>query len=127
MYVRKLEQLLHCVGYNPTIREMRDYMFMLETSDPDEMTFDEFIALMKKVEKKSGPPQDQYNDMVRAFKKFDKDGSNFLDRDEIKEFLCKRGVEEVSQCDVDYVLTCADMNGDGRIDIDEFSKLLTSF
>ena len=100
---------------------------MLETSDSDEMTFDEFIALMKKVEKKSGPPQDQYNDMVRAFKKFDKDGSNFLDRDEIKEFLCKRGVEEVSECDVDYVLTCADMNGDGRIDIDEFSKLLTSF
>ena len=100
---------------------------MLETQDKDEMNFDEFIELMKKIEKQTGPPQDQFNDMIRAFKKFDTDGSGYLERGEIKKFLCKKGVEDVSDYDVEYVLACADKDGDGRIDITEFSRLLTSF
>lgn len=127
VWIRKLEQLLHCVGYNPTVREMREYMSVLDTKDKEEMDFEEFTELMKKVEKISGKPQDQVTDLVKAFKHFDSDGSGYLERGEIRKFLNKKGIEDVSDDDVEYILAVADKNNDGKIDITEFSKLLSSF
>lgn len=38
------------------------------------MDFDEFLDLMKKVEKMSGKPEEQESTLMKAFKQFDVDG-----------------------------------------------------
>lgn len=127
VWVRKLEQLLHCVGYNPTEREMKQYLQMLNKGEKEKFDLSEFLELMEKVHKMSGRPQDQVTELIRAFNYFDRDGSGYLEREELKKFLTMRGVTDVCDDDVRYILDVADINGDGRIDTAEFAKLLSSF
>ena len=42
--------------------------------------------------------------------------SGYLEREELKKFLTMKGVKDVCDDDVKYILDVADINGDGRID-----------
>jgi len=64
----------------------------------------------------AGPPAQ--NEIQEIFKKFDKDNNGKLDREELEAALKHLGVP---QDQWDTAIKLADKNGDGEIDIDEFS------
>jgi len=68
-------------------------------------------------------PDDAGKDLMAAFRVFDKDGNGFITRDELKEAMEMIG-EPVTDEDIDNMITMADLNKDGKIDYEEFSKLL---
>ncbi|CAL8110427.1 unnamed protein product [Orchesella dallaii] len=68
-------------------------------------------------------PDDASKDLMAAFRVFDKDGNGFITRDELKEAMEMIG-EPVTDEDIDNMITMADLNKDGKIDYEEFSKLL---
>jgi hypothetical protein len=61
------------------------------------------------------------NDVMPAFKKFDKDGSGEIDREELGELSAELGhtltVEQINDALIDL-----DINGDGVIDLEEFKR-----
>ena len=57
-----------------------------------------------------------------AFRAFDKDGSNSISTDEIRNVL---GVgETVSEAVWDEIIAEVDSNGDGNVDFDEFRTMM---
>lgn len=61
------------------------------------------------------------NDLKIAFNKFDKDGSGSIDKDELAELSKELGAE-LTEDQLTNALKDLDLNGDGVIDIDEFSR-----
>jgi len=61
------------------------------------------------------------NDVMPAFKKFDKDGSGEIDREELGELSAELGhtltAEQINDALIDL-----DINGDGVIDLEEFKR-----
>ena len=72
---------------------------------------------------------DTYDDIVSwwdilakpAFKQFDKDGSGSIDKSQLGE-LSKQLGNELSDAELGTALKDLDLNGDGVIDIHEFSR-----
>ena len=58
-----------------------------------------------------------------AFAYFDKDNSGYISVDELGEVMSKMG-RNYSKQDLDRMIRAVDTDGNGRIEINEFTKLL---
>ena len=56
----------------------------------------------------------------KAFQQFDKNGDGFITEKEFKSVVRKRNRGTVPEAQVDAMMNLADVNGDGKIDYDEF-------
>jgi len=65
------------------------------------------------------------DDMRQAFKVFDIDGNGTIDEKELRATMNKLG-ENLSDADVKAMIHAADKNGDGKIDYEEFIKMMCS-
>jgi calmodulin len=65
------------------------------------------------------------DDMRAAFKVFDIDGNGTIDEKELRATMNKLG-ENLSDADVKAMIHAADRNGDGKIDYEEFIKMMCS-
>ncbi|EFJ31885.1 hypothetical protein SELMODRAFT_449435, partial [Selaginella moellendorffii] len=80
--------------------------------------FDEFVAATLHVRQLEELDSEKWQLRTKcAFDKFDKDGDGFISPDEIKEYTGLKG-------SLDTLLDEADTDGDGRISLREFQKLL---
>ena len=62
--------------------------------------------------------------VIEAFKVFDADASGYITSDELRRILMDLG-EDVTEEEMDQLILEADLDGNGRIDYDEFSKLVS--
>merc|ERR1712187_934649 len=65
----------------------------------------------------------------RAFKTFDVDGSGTIDKEELMKLLGVDGISDVMQVkvtekEVDSIMQEVDLNGDGKIDFEEFLTMM---
>jgi Ca2+-binding EF-hand superfamily protein len=65
------------------------------------------------------------HDAARAeFERFDKDGDGLLTAAEIKQVNVALGPKGLSEAEIDVFVATADMDGDGRIGLEEFVALV---
>uniref|UniRef100_A0A3Q3J6Z9 EF-hand domain-containing protein n=1 Tax=Monopterus albus TaxID=43700 RepID=A0A3Q3J6Z9_MONAL len=64
-----------------------------------------------------------WKEFSECFRIFDKNGDGFLDRAEFGEILHLTG-ETVTEEDIDEMFGESDSNKDGKIDFDEFLKMM---
>jgi len=65
----------------------------------------------------------------RAFKTFDNDGSGHIDKEELLKLLGIDNISDmmevrVTEAEVDAIMKEVDLNGDGKIDFDEFLQMM---
>ena len=75
---------------------------------------------MEKYNYKSELSKDQLIELKRAFEMLDTDNSGFLEAREMKSMLIYLGEGEVTDQEADRLLERADLDGDGRINFQEF-------
>lgn len=66
---------------------------------------------------------DLTQDLVAAFRVFDRDGNGYITRDELKSAMDMIG-ENVTEYQLNEMLELADADKDGRINYEEFARLL---
>jgi len=89
-----------------------------------ELTELEFLEFVSTHLTDDGPPGTSEDDLLAAFRVFDKDSNGFITRDELKTAMELMG-EQLTDEDVDAMIAMADLNKDGKIDYEEFTKLLS--
>lgn len=81
---------------------------------------DEFLAWMAA---QTGIKDDVMEDLLAAFRVFDKDANGFITRDELKMAMEMIG-EPMSEAQLDSMIRATDTDNDGRINYEEFVTIL---
>ena len=104
----------------PTEEELADMISSVDENRDGEISFDEFVILMKS---RIGPV-DPDQELRDAFAVFDTDNSGAIDRKELKRLMKKLG-QKLSEQELDAMMDEVDTNGDGEISFEEFKALMT--
>ena len=83
--------------------------------------FPEFLTLMARKMKDT----DSEEEILEAFKVFDKDGNGFISAAELRHVMTNLG-EKLTDEEVDEMIREADVDGDGQINYEEFVKMMMS-
>ena len=73
----------------------------------------------------SPPTPPLQEEILEAFKVFDKDGNGFISAAELRHIMTNLG-EKLTDEEVDEMIREADIDGDGQINYEEFVKMMMS-
>ncbi|XP_060606890.1 calmodulin-beta-like [Ruditapes philippinarum] len=116
----ELGKVMRSLAQNPTDQELRDMINEVDVDGNGEIDFSEFVEMMSKRAHNHPDPE---ADLREAFKVFDKDGDGFICAKELRVVMTSLG-EKLTDKEVDDMLKEADINGDGKIDFDEFAAMM---
>mmetsp|Transcript_19092 Transcript_19092/g.30272 ORF Transcript_19092/g.30272 Transcript_19092/m.30272 type:complete len:234 (-) Transcript_19092:67-768(-) len=119
--LNELQTVLKTLGQNMSKEETEEMMSSVDINDDGEIDYEEFVQMM---ENRMFLPSNtmEYQD---AFKFFDKNGDGFIDFTELKDVLLSLG-EEFTEQDIQDMVDEADTTGNGKVDFDEFIKMMPS-
>ncbi|KAK2194832.1 bifunctional EF-hand domain/EF-Hand 1 [Babesia duncani] len=118
---KELGTVMRSLGQNPTEAELQDMINEIDSSGSGAIDFPEFLILMARKMKEG----DTEEELVQAFKVFDRDGNGFISAQELRHVMTNLG-EKLTNEEVEEMLREADVDGDGRINYEEFVKLMIS-
>ncbi|CAC5394555.1 unnamed protein product [Mytilus coruscus] len=103
------------LGMNPTLQEAEAWIEDIDENKNGYIGYDEFETMMT-----------QYYDVLdyqeqeirKAFKRFDTDGTGFLDHTQLKRALKNIG-DQLTEEECDEFFNLTDTNNDGKIDIED--------
>jgi len=89
------------------------------TAEVESIDFPEFLSLMARKMKDT----DTEEELVEAFKVFDKNGSGFINAAELRHVMTNLG-EKLSDEELDEMVREADVDGVGQVNYEEFVKMM---
>ena len=118
---KELGDVMRALGANPTNTELQEMISEVDKDNSGKIEFNEFLDLFAR--KMKDP--DTEEDLIEAFKIFDKDGSGNISASELRHVMTTLG-EKLTEEEADEMIREADTNGDGYIDYVEFVKIMMS-
>merc|ERR1711934_1334996 len=112
--------VLRSLGQNPTEAELVALMEEVDKDKSGTIEFEEFIDLMARTNKTHEQMEEE---IKNAFLTFDADGSGFITREELVETLTTMG-DPVDEETINGMIAEADLDGDGKINYAEFTKIM---
>ena len=116
---KELKDLMASVGQNPTDDELAEMIRIADADGTGDIDFAEFVTLMahKMADEKSEAT------LKAAFSVFDTSGDGFISAEEMRRIMINVG-EPVTLDDVEQVIRKVDIDGDGVINYEEFTKVI---
>ena len=115
--IDELYQVMKNMGNEISMEEIKSMVADLDEDNSGEIDFKEFITFCKRVETVENLTEEE--EVIRAFKTFDKDGSGTLSCSEFKHILCNLG-DKFTEEEVMEIFNEADLNHDGELNYAEF-------
>ena len=116
---KDLGTVIRNLDQNPSEAEIQDWVKEVDPDGTGSIGFDEFANLMSKIYKNS----DTEEELLEAFKVFDRDGNGLIDAAELKYVLTNLG-EKLTDEEVDEMIEKVDIDGDGMINYKEFADAM---
>ncbi|XP_075255542.1 neo-calmodulin-like [Convolutriloba macropyga] len=90
-----------------------------QTGGNEELTFEDFLDIYPKIKPKSFEEE-----IKNAFELVDLDGSGKLGKDEIKQMMISAGVKDITDLEVEFLISEYDKDGDDELDFIEFKAFM---
>ncbi|MCO5571742.1 hypothetical protein L7F22_038028 [Adiantum nelumboides] len=116
---KDLGTVMRSLGQNPTEAELQDMTRDVDPHAKGTIDFDAFISLMARKLKDT----DSEEELKEAFKVFDKDRNGFISAPELRHVMTNLG-EKLTDEEVDEMIREAGIDPEGRVNYDEFVKML---
>lgn len=117
--MQELGTMLTALGNNPTEADLSNMCQDVEVDHDGFIDFTSFLSIMAQKIKNS----DTEEELIEAFKVFDRDGDGFITASELKFSLWNLG-EKLLDSEVDEMVHEGDVDGDGKINFDEFWRMM---
>ncbi|VDH98383.1 Hypothetical predicted protein [Mytilus galloprovincialis] len=117
--IKELDTVMRSLGQNPTENEVKEMVQKVDTDGNGTIEFPEFLQMATDM-MKSVDLADEVRD---AFRLFDKNGDGYVTASELKTILSNNG-EKISDEELDAMVKDADVDGDGKINYQEFVSIL---
>mmetsp|Transcript_31024 Transcript_31024/g.60895 ORF Transcript_31024/g.60895 Transcript_31024/m.60895 type:complete len:150 (+) Transcript_31024:57-506(+) len=117
--VHELQTLMNSLGQNPDIGDLGNTVAEFGGDEQGRLEFPDFLALMARKLKDTDPEEE----LIEAFKIFDRDGDGFICNLELKAAMENVG-ERLDDSEVNEMIIEADIDRNGRLNYDEFKRIM---
>lgn len=117
--ILELGSIMRSLGHTPSDAELQDLINEIDNDKNGIIDFSEFVMMMSK----KASHVNSESELIEAFKVFDKDGNGFITSQELRHVMTNLG-EKITEKEADEMIQEADLDGDGRIDYEEFVKMM---
>jgi len=121
--ITELGIVMRALGQTPTDQELKEIMDDFDENRDGVISFEEFLGLMVVLINKVDEVKKEDN-LLQAFRVFDKDMDGFISCEELKDFFHGIGEQTLTDCDIQEMIKGADMNNDGKLDFQEFKSMM---
>ncbi|UJR35941.1 hypothetical protein I4U23_028682 [Adineta vaga] len=111
--------VMRTLGVNINLEQCTIYVEK-ESQDKTTLNFGEFLHYLAHYQ---DGEQDDYDELNLAFQLFDTDGRKYLDLATLRKINQQTGLN-LSELELQAMLEAADRNGDARIDLQEFIRMM---
>ena len=118
---KDLLKVMRSLGQNPSEAELQNMINDIDVDGSGNIDFKEFLIMMAKKMKDNN----EEDELIEAFKVFDKDGNGFISAAELRHVMTNLGAK-LTDDDVDEIIRKVDTNGDGQVNYQEFVTMMTS-
>ncbi|XP_004606346.2 centrin-4-like [Sorex araneus] len=117
--VKDLKIAMQALGFEPRKEETKSLVAEIDKDGRGTICFEDFLAVMSvKVSQK-----DEKEEILKAFKLFDDDGTGSITLTDIKRVAKELG-EKLSDEELQEMLNEADCDGDGELNEEEFLRIM---
>ena len=116
---KELGTVMRSLGQNPSDDKIRQMIIDVDEDKSETIDFKEFLGLMAKKMKEN----DSEDELIEAFKMFDRDGNGKISAHELRYVMLSSG-EDLTEQDIQEMVLEADTDGDGFIDYEEFVRIM---
>ncbi|CAF1674220.1 unnamed protein product, partial [Didymodactylos carnosus] len=116
------KRALDSMGIVSTEEDLLDMIREVDEDQSGSVSFDEFVSMVKNAVDKNKSSREE---LFRAFQVFDIDQNGFITLEELRTTLIAFG-DRPTEEDAADMISEADLDGDGRINYDEFVVLMQS-
>ena len=116
---KELANAMISMGQNPTEEEINEMMREVDLNQDGKIDFEEFMILMTK----SSPDTQTEEEVINAFRVFDKEGNGLIASAELKHIMMTIG-DKMTEEEADEMVNVADFDEDGMINYEEFVRIM---
>ena len=116
---RELANVLFTLGQNPTDDEVAAMIKEVDLNNDGKIDLDEFITLMGK----RTPDTQTEDEVINAFRVFDKEGNGLIPSAELKHIMMTIG-DKMTEEEAQEMINEADIDEDGFINYEEFVRMM---
>ncbi|XP_061465502.1 calcium-binding protein 4 [Rhineura floridana] len=127
-YIRykDLGECMRTMGYMPTEMELIEISQHIKMRMGGRVDFEDFVEMMGPKLREETAHMVGVRELKIAFHEFDTDGDGAISGAELCQAVTALLGEQLKAQEVDEILQDVDLNGDGRVDLDEFVMMLST-
>jgi len=115
----ELAAVLKEIGKNVTEKELKEMVRKVDCNENGCIEFDEFIKMLNL----KAQAMFKEKEILDAFKAFDQDGNGYISAEELHQVLTRYG-ENLSSEEAENMVRQADVDGDGKVNYEEFVQMV---
>ncbi|KAL8610328.1 hypothetical protein ACOMHN_041142 [Nucella lapillus] len=122
----ELGTVMKNLGQFPSIDELNTMLKEIDIDGDGTFSFEEFVQVMANMGGlNEQSEEDEEEELRQAFRVFDKSGCGFITPSDLRAVLQNIG-EDLTEEEIDEMIAEVDIDGDGRIDFEEFIACMRS-
>ena len=115
----ELANIFKSINIDASDEEIKEIIDKLDLENKTEINYEEFLSIINQKDK----DVDEEEEVLKAFKVFDKEGNGLININELKHIMLTVG-KNLSEPEINDMLKEADIDGDGYINYEEFVRSL---